>query len=232
MRRTVGLTAIDAAFRLVERVTPGSAMAAIDDELSQLERDIRTLKIEYEQFFGGGRKRPPADTQWRVDTVVRRCNEHIGELNFSQRFRFNNLAQTYAKYSDMWRKKTVQKETGAKQHHYGAAAKAIEAERARAEAEWAAAHPTSATEGKRGKKGAPQPFATSIGDPERESGKVEELMAAREGTGESAGAPSLKDFERFVRQKTQSLKEKGGANIEYTVSVEGGRVKLKARVSR
>ena len=34
-------------------------MATIDDELSQIERDIRTLKIEYEQYFGGGRPRPP-----------------------------------------------------------------------------------------------------------------------------------------------------------------------------
>ena len=43
--------------------------------------------------------------------------------------------------------------------------------------------------------------------------------------------PSLKDFERFVRQKTKDLKEKGGREIEYTVSIEGGHVKLKARVS-
>jgi len=42
-------------------------MATVDDDLNQIERDIRTLKIEYEQFFGGGRKRPPTDTQWRVD---------------------------------------------------------------------------------------------------------------------------------------------------------------------
>ena len=54
-----------------------------------------------------------------------------GELSFGQRFRFNNLAQTYAKYHDMWRKKMMQKETGMQQHHFGAAAKAIEAERAR-----------------------------------------------------------------------------------------------------
>ncbi|MGH9717239.1 MAG: MXAN_5187 C-terminal domain-containing protein [Candidatus Acidiferrales bacterium] len=211
-------------------------MAAIDEELSQLERDIRTLKIEYEQFFGGGRKRPPTDTQWRVDTVVHRYNERMGELNNSQRFRFNNLSQTYAKYCDMWRKKTMQKETGFEQHHFGAAAKAIEAERKRAAAEWAAAHPESEANVKRGRKGAPQHFATSIGDPEKESGKVQELyrklMEAREGTGESAGAPSLRDFERFVKQKTHTLKEKGGREIEYTVSVEGGRVKLKARVSR
>ncbi|HVB85184.1 MAG TPA: hypothetical protein VNK23_00765, partial [Candidatus Dormibacteraeota bacterium] len=63
-------------------------MATIDEELSQLERDIRTLKIEYEQFFGGGRKRPPADTQWRVETLVRRYNERTGQLSYGQRFRF------------------------------------------------------------------------------------------------------------------------------------------------
>jgi hypothetical protein len=211
-------------------------MATIDEELSQLERDIRTLKIEYEQFFGGGRKRPPADTQWRVETLVRRYNERTGELSYGQRFRFNNLAQTFAKYSDMWRKKTVQKETGTQQHHFGAAAKAIEAERARAAAEWAAAHPESDAKGKRGKQGSPQTFATAIGDPEKEGAKVQELyrklMEAREGTGESAGAPSLQDFERFVKQKTHALKGSGAHQIEYTVSVEGGRVKLKARVSR
>ena len=33
-------------------------MATIDEELGQLERDIRQLKIEYDQYFGGGRKRP------------------------------------------------------------------------------------------------------------------------------------------------------------------------------
>jgi hypothetical protein len=211
-------------------------MATIDDELGQLERDIRTLKIEYEQFFGGGRQRPPADTQWRVDSMIRRYNERAAELNYGQRFRFNNLAQTYAKYVDMWRKKTIQKETGMQQHHFGAAAKAIEAERARVAAEAAAAHPADASGAERAAGESRVPFAASFIDPARETGKVQELyrklMEAREGTGESAGAPTLRDFERFVRQKTQSLKEKGGREVEYTVSVEGGRVKLKARVSR
>ena len=63
----------------------------IDEDLNQIERDIRTLKIEFEQYFGGGRKRPPNDTQWRVDNLVRKSNERMGELNFAQRFRLNNL---------------------------------------------------------------------------------------------------------------------------------------------
>ncbi|MGH7839227.1 MAG: hypothetical protein ACREQC_15560, partial [Candidatus Binataceae bacterium] len=60
-------------------------MATIDDELSQIERDIRTLKIEYEQYFGGGRSRPPTDTQWRVESLMRRYNERSGELSAGQR---------------------------------------------------------------------------------------------------------------------------------------------------
>jgi hypothetical protein len=207
-------------------------MATIDEDLSQIERDIRTLKIEYEQFFGGGRPRPPADTQWRVDTLVRRYNERVGDLSFGQRFRFNNIAQTYAKYQDMWRKKLQQRETGISQHHFGAAAKAIEAERARK----AALEPSAAVE-------APPPspaasgraFALSFSDPAHESDKIQQLyrklIDTRTETGEKAAAPSLKDFERFVQQKTKDLQDKGGHEVEYTVSVEGGRVKLKARVS-
>ncbi|MGC1630198.1 MAG: MXAN_5187 C-terminal domain-containing protein, partial [Candidatus Acidiferrales bacterium] len=78
-------------------------------------------------------------------------------------------------------------------------------------------------------------FAMAFSDPENETEKVEKLyqrlVEARTETGEKAGVPSLKDFERFVRQKTKDLKEKGGREIEYTVSIENGRVKLKARVS-
>src|SRR6202035_5151354 len=106
-------------------------MATVDEDLNQIERDIRRLKIEYEQFFGGGRPRPPADTQWRLESLIRRYNERTAELSFGQRFRFNNLTQTYAKYVEMWRKKTLQKEGATTPHHFGSAAKAIEAARAR-----------------------------------------------------------------------------------------------------
>ena len=208
---------------------------AVDDDLNQIERDTRTLKIEFEQFFGGGRCRPPTDTQWRVESLLRRYNERTAELSFGQRFRFNNLAQTYAKYHDMWRKKLIQKETGTKQHHFGAAAKAIEAERVRKAAERpvpaavAVAHAVAVAEARK------PVFAQSFASAEVEASKVQalysKLIEARTETGESAGAPSLKDFERFVQQKTKDLKDKGGREIEYTVSIEGGRVKLKARIS-
>jgi hypothetical protein len=211
-------------------------MPTVDEELNQIERDIRTLKIEYEQFFGGGRSRPPADTQWRTESLLRRYNERTAELSFAQRFRYNNLAQTYAKYVDMWRKRTIQKETGGQQRHFGAAAKAIEAERARqAPVVAPAAAPEEHGVAEAERKTA-EAFAASFTDPEREKEKVQQLyqklIEARTKTGEKAGAPSLKDFQSFVRKKTKELKGQGGQEVEYTVSIESGRVKLKARVSK
>jgi hypothetical protein len=231
-------------------------MASIDDELGQIERDIRQLKIEYEQYFGGGRARPPADTQWRCDNLIKRYAERAAELSTGQRFRYNNLASTYAKYQDMWRKKMQQKEGGVTQHHFGAAAKAMEAERARkaaleraaalpaasqaatavAEPPAAMSHATAgAAEAEAGASHAEAIFALAVSDPDHEKDKVQQLykklIEARSETGEKAGAPSLKDFERFVQQKTKDLKTKKEQAVEYTVSIEAGRVKLKARVS-
>ena len=212
-------------------------MATIDEELAQIERDVRTLKIEYEQFFGGGRKRPPTDTQWRVESLIRRYNERVGELSYGQRFRFNNLAQTYAKYQEMWRKKLVQKESGAQQRHFGAAAKAIEAERARKAHDNDASHDSNSGAAHNGaaRGESPAVFALSLSDPEHEKEKIhalyEKLIEARTQTGQKSGTPSLKDFENFVREKTKDLKHQGGSNVEYSVNIENGRVKLKARVA-
>jgi hypothetical protein len=224
------------------------ATADIDNELSQIERDIRTLKIEFEQYFGGGRSRPPVDTQWRLETSLKRYSDRSGDMSSGQRFRYSNLTQTYVKYQDMWRKKLAMKEGGTTQHHYGSAAKAIEAERAKKAAAAKTPEPETAVVAAamhHHAEAAPgvhssearkmTSFAMAFSDPAHETDKVEQLYSklveARSETGERAGVPSLKDFERFVQQKTKELKDKGGREIEYTVSVEAGRVKLKARVS-
>jgi len=225
-------------------------MANVDEDLDQIEHDIRALKIEYEQFFGGGRKRPPIETQWRLDSLVKRYSERLAEINFGQRFRFNNLISTYAKYQDLWRKRLMRKELPTIERHFGAAARAIAAQRARdmAEAKRALAQAEAVTAGLHGGRRAPREveeesgagsaaaFSIQFSNPARETRKVHDLYGAlidtRMATGDTTGAPSLEEFERFVQKKTEELKRRGGKEIEYTVSVEGGKVKLKARVSR
>src|SRR6266851_1675845 len=98
----------------------------VDEDLGQLERDIRQLKIEYEQYFGGGKKRPPADIEWRIDSTLKRYSDRGAEMNYSQRFRYGNLTQMYSKFREMFRKRMKQKEEGTVQRHFGAAAREIE----------------------------------------------------------------------------------------------------------
>ena len=203
-------------------------MATIDEELGALERDIRQLKIEYDQYFGGGRKRPPNEIEWRIDLVVRKYGERSGDMKIGQRFRFNNLTQTYAKYKDIFRKKLRQKEEGTVQRHFGAAAKAIEAERAKAAEAALAQTATAIAE-------APAAFRIVCSHPDQEAEKVDRLfqafLQAKKFAGEKVDKLSHAGFAEFVRKKTKDLqKQNASADVEYVVETIDGQVKLKALV--
>ncbi len=226
-------------------------MPTVDEELSQLDREIRQLKIEYEMYFGGGRKRPPTDVVWRIDQIIKKHGDRGGQLNFSQRFRLNNLTQTYAKYQEMFRKRLKAKEEGTVQRHFGAAARAIEAERDRKRPATAAqadapapaaaggvaasggAAPATGT-GKRGKAARAAGYSAAISDPAHEKEKVEELynvlLSAKRKAGEKTDSLNFEGFQKFVKNKTAELKKQGKGDVEYTVTMEAGQVKLKARV--
>src|ERR1700693_6123093 len=113
-----------------------------EEDLGQLEKDIRQLKIDYEQYFGGGKSRPPTDTEWRIDTMLKRYSDRGASMSYTQRFRYSNLAQSHAKYKEIFRKRLKQKEEGTVQRHFGAAAREIEEMRTRRRAE--AAKPEAA----------------------------------------------------------------------------------------
>lgn len=201
-------------------------MATIDEDLGQIEKDIRQLKIEYDQYFGGGRKKPPTDIEWRIDILVKRYNERGGDMKSHQRFRFNNLNQTYAKYKDIFRKKMRQKEEGTVQRHFGAAAKQIEAARAKEHAKEEAVAAAAGTT---------KAFRMVCSQPENEADKVEKLyeafVQAKELAGEHTGRLSRSSFNQFVLKKTKELqKQKNCKDVEYVVETVGGQVKLKALV--
>jgi len=188
-------------------------MSEIDEDLDKLERDVRQFKIEFEQYFGGGRARPPADVEWRVELIVKRYAERTAELSYGERFRYNGLAQTYAKYREMFRKRFKQREEGYVPRHFGAAARNVTASRT---------------------QHAP-PFSVTCSDPDQETGEVERLfeafVKAKQKAGEDVEQFSLHSFQNFLRGKTQQFRErKGCREVEYVVTVEKGQVRLKARV--
>src|SRR5271169_5685814 len=107
-------------------------MATVEEDMNALEKDIRAYKIEFEQYFGGGKKRPPNEIEWRIETVTKRYSERGQNMNSGQRFRFSTLVQAYVKYREMFRKRVKKQEEGVVDRHFGAAAKAIQAQRAHA----------------------------------------------------------------------------------------------------
>jgi len=196
-------------------------MATIEEDLTQMEKDVRQFKIEYEQYFGGGRSRPPADIEWRVEQTVKRYGERGAQMNFAQRFRFNGLAQAYAKYRLIFRKRLKQREEGTEVRHFGAAAKEIAAGRA-ARRQVASREAAVAT------------FNPSM-DPARERAKTKKLYEAfrdaKEAAGESTRELTADTFQEFLRHKARELEGKSGdGKVEFVVSIENGRARLKARV--
>lgn len=188
-----------------------------DEDLIRLERDIRQLKIEFDQYFGGGRKRPPNDIEWRIEQLIKRYGDRAAEMNYGQRFRYGNLTQTYAKYREIFHKRMQRREEGKVERHFGAAAREIEAQRARSH-----------------RAGSPPSIAITCSDLERESGKVDELYSAfREAlnsSGESVDRLSREKFQKFLLQKSEQIRKQQGQQIEFLVSVENGKARLKARV--
>jgi hypothetical protein len=214
-------------------------MPTTEEDLNQLERDIRMFKIEFEQYFGGGKKRPPSDTEWRIDLIMKRYSERGLNLNSGQRFRYSTLAMTYSKYRQMFHKRMKQREEGVVEHHFGAAAKALEADRARAAARESARGPARKEREVENVSAKEQTeiaaFAATVTNADAETAVVRGLFdafaRAQQESGEAAGRMTLDQFRQFIRQKTEQLQKQNSCReVEYRIEVKGGKASLKARV--
>ena len=179
----------------------------VDEEFNRLDDDLRRLKVEYEVYFNGGSPRPPHDTLYRVENTIKRYSSDQSKLNFGQRFRFTNLAQKYAVNSNLWRRKLQEKEEGRSQT--GSQRRPIES-------------PVD--------DGAVRVVCS---DPDAETEKVSQLLQAmqeaRRQAGESAANLDPAAFHKFIKDKTKQIKDTLGCDrVQFTVSVEGGKVKFKA----
>jgi hypothetical protein len=199
----------------------------VDEELTNLEESIRRLKIEYDVYFGGGAKRPPTDTEWRVQSLIKKYSDSQ-KMNFAQRFRYNSIAQRYAIFSDLWRQKLKIKEEGYRRPQD--ALLAIQG--MRTEEEKAAAESLSGEgEGASGEK----PFSVACSDVDSDHEHVQRLfnamVDARTKAGDAgASSANFDSFKAFVKKKTEQIRKDYGCHaVEYTVEMDAGQVKLKAK---
>jgi hypothetical protein len=197
----------------------------IDEELNVLESQLRRLKIEYEVFFSNPQKKPPSDIEWKVLSLLRKFSDG-GRMSFTQRFRYNELAQRYAIYSDLWRKKSRIREEGYRRPQDALlSVQGVRIEEHEPERKiYGVGHATETRE---------QPFVMDCTDASADNEKVEKLFVAlseaKKKAGESASG-SLESFTTFVQKKTQQIRKQHGCQaVEYSVDVTDGKVKLTAK---
>jgi hypothetical protein len=198
-----------------------------DEELTLLDSQLRRLKIEYEIFFSNPTKRPPTDIEWKVLALLRKFSDG-GRMNFSQRYRYNEIAQRYAVYSDLWRKKSRIREEGYRRPQD--ALLSVQGVRT-AEDEHKSQH-HQAYGVKRADENSSQPFTLrSVDQGERE--QVERLyntlVAAKKKAGENVSG-GIDSFTAFVQKKTEQIRKQYKCEgVEYSVELANGQVKLKAK---
>lgn len=203
-----------------------------DEELNVLETQLRRLKIEYEVYFSNPTKKPPTDIEWKVLSLLRKFSDG-GRMSFSQRFRYNEMAQRYAIYSDLWRKKSRIREEGYRRPQDALlAVQGVrpEEEKPQHAPVYGLSHATAAAAASVATS--PQPFTLeSVDQAERE--QVERLyntlVAAKKKAGENVSG-SLASFSTFVQKKTEQIRRQYGCQgVEYSVEMTDGHVKLKAK---
>ena len=180
----------------------------VDEEFNKLDDDIRRLKIEYEVYFNGAVPRPPHDTLYRVESTIKRYSSDQSKLTFGQRFRFTNIVQKYAVNAQLWRRKLQEKEEG----------RSLTGVQKRAVVEAPVSDGT---------------VRIVCSDPDAEADKIKVLLQAmqeaRKQAGERADGLDPEAFQKFIRAKTRQIKDSLHCDkVQFSVSVEGGKVKFKA----
>jgi hypothetical protein len=208
----------------------------IDEELTVLDSQLRRLKIEYEIYFSNPTKRPPTDIEWKVLSLLRKFSDG-NRMSFSQRFRYNEIAQRYAIYSDLWRKKNRIREEGYRRPQDALlSVQGVRVEEhvpehkvygvGHAATVSAAAAATPAAEEKK-------PFSMQCADARAERDQVQKLYQAltdaKKRSGEAVSG-NVDSFIAFVQKKTEQIRKQYGCEaVEYTVEMQNGQVKLKAK---
>ena len=199
----------------------------VDEELNLLDQQLRRLKIEYEIFFNNPSKRPPNDIEWKVTALIRKFSDSA-RLSFSQRFRYNEMAQRYAIQSDLWRKKMRIREEGYRRPQDAL----LSVQGVRPEDEHEQKHPTVYGVSRHNDNDG-KPFSVECTDAGLEREKVESLYnalaAAKKDAGEKVSG-SVDSFAAFVQKKTAEIrKQHKCTSVVYSVEMQDGQVKLKAK---
>jgi hypothetical protein len=168
--------------------------------LARLEQELLALKHEYDLFFNGKRRAEPMKERRELETKLLVGSRRAIVGNADQ-LRFNNLSGRYWTYANLWTRTVRDLEEGRMHRDPGGNVRRAAGER------------------------------TEPVDREHVDRAAEALLEARRSCGMPGGPadiPSLR--EKLYARALEISASAGGKKVEFVVSVEGGKPKVKAVV--
>ncbi len=173
-------------------------MDTVKDELDRIESEIERVKRQYDQFFQGNRRSEPIDERRTLEWLVRRMGQRR-IINTSDQFRFHSLQSRFYSLANLWARMIRDLEEGRLSRDAAGTVVRQEA-----------------------------PVDAPV-DPSHLDQVVEQLRNARKECGlpvEDADIVLIR--ETLASRAEEIAKKSGGKKVEFRVSVEGGKPKIKA----
>lgn len=192
----------------------GTPATITEDELFELDRKMKQLKLDYEQYFLGTRPREPVLLRGEVQKLIA-IYSNTPIQNTALRFKFNSMTSRFHAFKRQWDDTLRRIENGTYQRHRF---KADLHERQRLQGE----RQTVDAEAGRDADGAATPSpGQELFDAYRE---------ARESCGQSVTGLNAQKLDSVIEQQRAQLRKRfgGDAEFRFRVAVEGGKAKLKA----
>lgn len=166
--------------------------------LDRIEADIAEVKRQYDLFFQGARRQEPSEARREVEDTVRRMGQRKIN-NTNDQFRFNNLQSRFYSFSNLWIRTVRELEEG------------------------------RLVRDRSGILVRPAPVARNPVDPAHLEKVLRELLAARRACGLPAEDADLAMARDTLLARAREIAGKSGAKqVEFRVSVEEGKPKIKA----
>lgn len=219
------------------RTEEGRVMSkTLDEQLSDLEDDIRKLKIEFDIYFNGGKPRPPYDTKNRVETLIKRLYEDRS-MRFQTRFRYNQIVSRFTAFRQMWQRAIQDREEG-RDLRAQYLANFRDAEEQRREEFSDAFDDFDMDAALDGMRNDPlpkrfEPTTVRISRPEDQEDCIRQLfdsvVAAKRTVGENADTTYEKFREIIIYNTRKLCAERQAEGVNFSVDIENGKVKFKAK---
>lgn len=87
----------------------------LEEELKHIDNEIRRLKVQYDLYFAGRLGRPPTDQRESLARLLRKY-QGMEMRNLAERFMYNNVANKFNTFLELWSKQMRIKEEGARVH--------------------------------------------------------------------------------------------------------------------